>query len=230
MPDGWVMSPVTAALRVEAVLRAWIIEGALEPGSRLDQRRIARELGVSRLPVRDALMTLAAEGLVATTPHRGTIVADIDHQGLVELHELRMALEPAAVARAVPNLSGDMVERMTVLVELMGSITEREQWRVLHDQFHSLLILPSGRRRTIGIIESARARCGAAWVFDDDRIAAARIDHRRILRAATEGDVVGVRLLMEAHVALGYGRSVELSGVIVMPSVGFQSPHPGGSR
>ncbi|MGF1666699.1 MAG: GntR family transcriptional regulator [Acidimicrobiia bacterium] len=224
------MPAVTAALKVELVLRERILDGSLQPGSRLDQRGIARELGVSRLPVRDALMTLAAEGLVFTTPHRGTIVGEVDHEGLVELFELRIALEPGAAARAVPNLDGAVIEQLTVLVEMMESITDPAEWRARHDEFHSLLVARSGRRRTIEIIESARSRCGAAWSFDRACIAAARTDHRLILRAATGGDVVGVRLLMEAHLALGYGRSVELSGVLTAPRVGLHPSDPGGIR
>lgn len=224
------MTAVTAAIRVESVLRERILNGALEPGSRLDQRGIARELGVSRLPVRDALMTLAADGLVSTTPHRGTIVAEVDHSGLVELYELRIALEPGAVARAVPNLDGEVIERLTVLVEMMESTTDPDRWQLRHDEFHCLLIARSGRRRTIEIIESARARCGAAWSFDEACMTAARTDHRLILRAAERGDVAGVRLLMEAHLALGHGRSVELSGVITTPGVGSRSWNTGGSR
>jgi DNA-binding GntR family transcriptional regulator len=214
------VSVLTAALRIESILRKRILDGALPPGSRIDQSGIARELGVSRLPVRDALMTLAADGLVSTTPHRGTVVVEIDHHGLVELYELRMALEPAAAARAVPHVDEACTGRMATLIEMMESVTDPLQWRDLNDEFHALLLARSGRPRTIEIIESARARCGAVWLFDSACMAAAQSDHRLILGAAARRDAVGVRLLMEAHLALGHGQSVKLSGAPVAPSVG----------
>ncbi len=224
------MSEVTAALRIESILRTRILNGALPPGSRIDQGGIARELGVSRLPVRDALMTLVADGLVSTTPHRGAVVVEIDHHGLVELYELRMALEPGAAARAVPRLDDGSVGRMTTLVEMMESIADPLQWRDLNDEFHALLLARSGRARIIEIVETARARCGAVWLFDSACMEAARSDHRLILGAATRGDAVGVRLVMEAHLALGYGQSVQLSGAPAGPSGGRRSTSSTGTH
>ena len=90
---------------VAGILRQWILDGTLAPGSRLRVADLAGRLSISPMPVREAIRQLEASGLVATEPHRGARVARLDPRELEELYEIRMILEPEAARRSVerPN-------------------------------------------------------------------------------------------------------------------------------
>jgi DNA-binding GntR family transcriptional regulator len=98
----------STAVRVAGVLRERIAKGQIAPGSRLIELDISRELGVSRSPVREALLRLAEEGLVEILPYRGAIVVPLDKARLAELLEFRLALEHFALERLVDK--GDRAE------------------------------------------------------------------------------------------------------------------------
>lgn len=103
--------------RVAAEMRAAILAGVLAPGTRIKQEALAAELGVSREPVRQALLLLEREGLVRATPRRGAIVAPLDRQAIRDLYELREAVEGLVAAKVAarrdfdPTPLRDIVER-----------------------------------------------------------------------------------------------------------------------
>ncbi|MBL8582662.1 MAG: GntR family transcriptional regulator, partial [Rhizobiaceae bacterium] len=99
------MKPQTAQEAVLYELRRRIVSGEFEPGSQILQDALAEELGVSRVPVREALRTLEGEGQVSYEPHRGYFVVELDLNELVEIYRLRDLLEPEATAKAFPNIT-----------------------------------------------------------------------------------------------------------------------------
>jgi DNA-binding GntR family transcriptional regulator len=105
----------TVAERVTDALRARILAGAYEPGAPLRQDAVAAELGVSRIPLREALNHLEAEGLVLGLAHRGYVVREMSTSEAEELFNLRLQLEPAAVAegaRLATTSDHDTVRRL----------------------------------------------------------------------------------------------------------------------
>jgi len=100
-------APPTTALRVREEIQRAIVTGALAPGERLTAEALAHRFGTSRTPIREALLSLEAEGLVEIAPHRGAIVRPFDAAGLVELYELRAVIEPYAAARAAERIGPD---------------------------------------------------------------------------------------------------------------------------
>jgi DNA-binding GntR family transcriptional regulator len=98
---------ITKAELALRFLREQIRSGALRPGERIQVDEIARELGMSQTPVREALRLLQADRLVDYEPHRGAIITELDAETLVEIFRLRCLLEPLAVRLAVPKLTGD---------------------------------------------------------------------------------------------------------------------------
>src|SRR6476469_5628331 len=88
-------------------LRRDILDGSSPPGTLLAEASVARQLGVSRVPVREALFTLEREGLVELSPTGRAFVRDMSPQDFEELHQLRLALEPLATKLAVPRLRED---------------------------------------------------------------------------------------------------------------------------
>jgi DNA-binding GntR family transcriptional regulator len=99
-------STSTADLVVDA-LRGAILAGRLGPGETLVERRLAEQLGVSKTPVREAIIALAASGLVTIAPNRGAVVRAVSSADVVKAYEVRLLLEPWAVARTVRRADPD---------------------------------------------------------------------------------------------------------------------------
>src|SRR5699024_10282630 len=98
--------------KVCSVLRKAILKGELQAGERLVQAQLAEAIGVSRMPIREALRTLELEGLVVMEPHKGAVVRPISKEDIEEIYELRIALEPLALKKSVPNFTKQDLETL----------------------------------------------------------------------------------------------------------------------
>src|SRR5947199_10401231 len=101
-----------ASVAATELIREAILDGRLEPGRRLKEEELARELGISRTPVREALLMLQAEGLVVSTPNRGAMVRVHDAEDLDDLYQLRALLEGHATRRAATRISEQEIEAL----------------------------------------------------------------------------------------------------------------------
>jgi DNA-binding GntR family transcriptional regulator len=118
-------------------LREAIVGGRYAPGERLRQEEIASEMGISRVPVREALRQLETEGLVTLAPHAGATVAQLDPRDLDEIYAIRIALEPMLIAESAPRLAAAQLEHLRELVsEIEGSVDTPERWLDLDRRFH----------------------------------------------------------------------------------------------
>ena len=108
-------SPAAASERVAAHLRHAILSGGIKPGQRVRQAQVADHLGASRLPVREALRMLEAEGLIEHQPRRGARVPQLDMDELRVVYEMRERLEPLALAESLPHLTSTDLERLDAL-------------------------------------------------------------------------------------------------------------------
>src|SRR5690625_146717 len=91
--------------KVCSVLRKAILKGELKAGEKLVQSELAEVIGVSRMPIREALRTLEIERLITIEPHKGAVVRSISKHDIEEIYELRTILEPLALRKSVRNLS-----------------------------------------------------------------------------------------------------------------------------
>jgi len=105
-------------------LRAAIGDGRLKPGDRVQQEAIAAELGVSRIPVREALRRLEMEGLVINPPHRSARVAALDFAECEEIYKMRERLEPLAVAESIARISDEQVDDAGRLAEELKALSD----------------------------------------------------------------------------------------------------------
>ena len=131
-----------AAAVVAATLREWIQRGRLAPGARIIERRVAAELGVSHIPVREALASLEDEGLVVRLPRRGARVAELSARVLEETSSLRVVLEGLVVERAQERLTADARSELQTIVDGMiaGAIATDVECVLVQDQrFHETL-------------------------------------------------------------------------------------------
>lgn len=201
-----------AAATVEGI-RERILDRTYAEGEQLRQDVLAADFGVSRIPVREALRQLEAEGLVTFSPHRGAVVSSLSIAEIDELFALRARLETILLRRAVPLLTEEVVERAEeILNEYDAAFRERDvaAWGDLNWQFHSTLYSAAGRPVTMAVVERLHlhtnryARMQLALTRGEAR---AHKEHAQILAAARKGDASRAASLLSAHI-LGAGRSL----------------------
>lgn len=111
--------------QVHQTLRESIIRGELKQGERLVELDIARRLGSSQAPVREALARLAEEGLVVSYPHKGSFVSNFTDKDIDEIYSFREIMEPFAIRRAIERLSDSDIEALEQLYEQMVAVDAR---------------------------------------------------------------------------------------------------------
>ena len=197
--------PPTAQEAVLAELRRSILEGDLAPGAQILQDRIAEQLGVSRVPVREALKMLEGEGQVSYAPHRGYFVTELDSAELMEVYQIRELLEAEAVTRALPFLGKDDYERMQEAVEDMEAAEDSGDIVALtaaNRRFHFALIEPCGMQRLIRIIRQlwdSTDPYRSVYFGDERHRRVVRQEHRAILKAVRQRDADELVKLLTEH-------------------------------
>jgi DNA-binding GntR family transcriptional regulator len=144
---------------VHAALKEAILHRRLTPGSRLDEVKVAGDLGVSRTPVREALQRLAAEGLAVIVPHRGAFVVSLSGQDVEELYEIREALEGLAARLAATRAAPvTLVALEQVLQEYAEVVRQDDRGRIilLDSQFHDGVARAGQNGRLLQAIQSYR--------------------------------------------------------------------------
>jgi len=132
--------------RIVQFLTDKILTGRIKPGERLNESRLARELGLSRIPVREALQTLEEQGLVVTIPRRGKFVVNLSEEQTQKINSLRLIFEAEALRLCKTNLRPKGEKRLSKLIEQMesvGTISESEASK-LDLEFHRTIWSLSG--------------------------------------------------------------------------------------
>lgn len=172
-------------------LREAIVRGHFKPGEKLDQEEIAELLNVSRIPVRQALRTLTAEGLVKMYPHRGAVVAELSREEVEEIYFIRGVLEGVAARLAAPKMDDERIAQLEAILEKMDQTTDLDEWLDLNHDFHNTIYQVINRPRLLLLIESLRntaAPYTRDYIASDEYREATRLGHRRILEACINRD------------------------------------------
>lgn len=195
----------TIAQRVAAALRDRMLGGAFRPGEFIRQEEVALGLGVSRMPVREALMVLANEGFVVRVPRRGFQIPDRSIRDLIELYPILTVLERAAGAASLPKLTAaDRSALRRTCAELQRATAAMDAARALelNLDFHRLLASRCGNRRLIDLLETLGREILQLefWSFaNPDHRAIATREHDDILAAVEVGDFDRALQLMETN-------------------------------
>jgi DNA-binding GntR family transcriptional regulator len=196
----------TLAEQIAARLSDDILAGRLAAGARLSQERLAEQFGVSRVPIRDALRHLQAEGLLVNHSRLGLSVAELSPADLEELYDMRLALEPVVARLATPRLSAADLAEMRRLLDVMSSSGELSaEWFSAHAEFHRALNAPSGRERMCRLVDSLRGQTERYVRFyrgaleRADELAA---EHELIYSTAKAGDADAVAAEVHKHLML----------------------------
>lgn len=193
------------------VLRENIMSGNLEPGKRLVIKKIAQELGVSEIPVREAIRSLEAQGLVTMAPHAGAQVAKFNAHDVEEIMELRSILEGYAARTAIPNITGEVLAQLKDYLNQMKKRADEGdfvEFGVLNRKFHQIIYELTPNKRLYRMItdilnefERTRSVFGLSKKRSEDSLK----EHTAILEALVEGDGDRVeRLIREHRQAVGH--------------------------
>ncbi len=197
---------------VTRYLRDAILEGRLRAGARIRQEAIARELGTSRIPVREALHQLENEGLIHLVPRSGARVARLDFEESAEVYRIREELEPLAIAQSAPWLSD---EQLTHLQDLMLQIERSEDpavWLLCDRRFHLLSYAAAPMPRLLKMIENfwnstqQYRRVYYGMVASERKarpspdLPMTHVDHRLLFDALERRDPVDAGVLLRAHI------------------------------
>lgn len=204
-----------------AEIRNFLLDGDVRPGQRLSHRLLAKELNLSRSPVREALLQLEAEGLIEHRPQSGVYLREISPRDLRELYEIRETMEPHAAEQAARLATAAQRERLGQICDEVAAIADRPDltdWlekaanrRLLSSldrEFHAVILTAAGNRIARQFFETAQV---LSLVFSWNhmqtptdrlakRVAPTAKQHRRIERAIKKGDAIAARRAMKAHI------------------------------
>ncbi|MGH8696650.1 MAG: GntR family transcriptional regulator [Burkholderiales bacterium] len=203
--------PVDPALRerrttsdyIADALRSAIYDGQFEDGEELNQVALARHLKVSRVPIREALRQLQAEGLVNNVAHRRTVVAGLDLEEMLELIEIRAVIEGHLIAKAGPRLDAEALRRLRDLCDEMDRNDDYGyNWVLQNWEFHRTLYRPSESKAAIALVERLNLKV-ERYVRRSggmDRLRQAAAEHRRILKDIERKNFAAARARMQDHI------------------------------
>jgi len=210
-PRAPVIKRQTVTAEVADELRRRIVSGEYSGGDQIRQEALAAELGVSRIPIREALLQLEAEGLVVIHTHRGAVVAKLTADDAVDLFEARLALESTLLRKAVDVATPDDHARVAAcLSRYEKAISEGASPEVLSSlnwDFHTALCEPANRPRTLAILLSLYTATDRYLRLQIDRPAAkkkALDDHRAIFAAYRRNKAPLAMKLIADHINGAY--------------------------
>jgi DNA-binding GntR family transcriptional regulator len=194
----------TAQQQAYIFLQDQIVSGVLAGGSRLHLETISSELGISRMPIREAIRQLDAEGYVTIRPNRGAVVTSRTPEQVVELFEIRAALEGLAMRLSMPHVTNDAIEDLKLeLARLRRLESNAVVWVDRHDQFHDMICQLSHRPRLCADITRLRLAVKPYLRLYLKRHTAPEIkgyEHEYILEALQSGDGERAERVMREHV------------------------------
>jgi DNA-binding GntR family transcriptional regulator len=216
-----------AANQVANVLRQWIVTGRLAAGRHIKQEAIAEELGVSRVPVREAFVILEAEGIIVREKYKGAFVAKISLAEIKETYLLRDLLESFLFEKALPLISEDDLRQAENIIRQSDEAQTSQDWTRLNVEFQMTLYRPSLLSLTMQTLVSVlrrsdryfRLQQAISRTLRDSR----RDQHQRIVDVIRSGDHEAALQAMRLHIqdnsveVIEYLQSQATADTIVMP-------------
>jgi DNA-binding GntR family transcriptional regulator len=186
-------------------LRQAILDGALAPGTKLVERKVAAMLGVSTVAVREAFVRLNEEGLIDRIPRRGAFVATVTPEFVLDVSRVRLVLEQLAVELALQNWNGSYQARGQKIVDEMSETESTARLWELDEAFHAVFAEAAGSETLQLVLANLRGRIAQhlrrAWRNDGPEARGPTVEaHQVWLDAVGEGDVQLARRLVHEHI------------------------------
>ncbi|MCX2750018.1 GntR family transcriptional regulator [Arthrobacter sp. MI7-26] len=205
MEDTEIITHGATGVRIAETLRDAILAGDYAPGERIRQDELAEQHGASRLPVRDALRILKAEGLVTLVANAGAWVSTISLAECQEMYRMRERLEPLLLGLNIPFLSDAQIAHLAHLADEMEATTDVERFLVLDRDFH-MNCLEAAETTVLG--DAVRSlwnrtqhyRREATRLFYDDGDRSVHYDHQLLVGAIRRRDVEEAERVLAGHI------------------------------
>ena len=187
-------------------LRQAILKGEMEPGERLMEIQLAKKLGVSRTPIREAIRKLELEGLVTMIPRRGAEVAGITEKSLRDVLEVRRALEDLAVELAVERMDADDIERLeSARVSFREAVDAKDMIRIAQadELFHDSIYAGTYNDKLVQMLNNLRDqmyRYRLEYIKDTGKRQILLHEHEQILTAVKTRNIELARRTMREHI------------------------------
>ncbi|MDQ0285317.1 DNA-binding GntR family transcriptional regulator [Desulfofundulus luciae] len=186
-------------------LREAIIQGRLKPGERLMEIQLAEEMGVSRTPVREAIRKLELEGFVVMVPRKGAYVAGISVKDIVDVFEVRAALEALAAGLAAERITEEELEELERALVKTYEVSSHDLEALVETdtRFHELIYKASRNERLVQIITNLAdqiQRFRATSLAQPGRTKHALEEHKQIVEAISERNVELAQILAREHI------------------------------
>lgn len=213
-------------------LREQLLLRAFAPGARLSDFVLAKQIGISRSPIREAFGRLESEGLVEQVPHHGTFVRELDAAQLENVYELRMLLEGYAAGRAATRVSEAQLRQLQAICDRLHKMVRQqraarvqrmspedaEAWIGLDVAFHMIIVRASGNDHVAKIVSDFRIMTNICSVKREPADlsflyvqASTWRDHLRVLRALLRRDADAARHWMSRHIELAKNAAVRFA-------------------
>ncbi|MSR63880.1 MAG: GntR family transcriptional regulator [Planctomycetes bacterium] len=199
--------------RAADTLRSQILRGEFEVGQALREMEICRTLGISRIPLREALCRLEGEGLVEIRPNRGAIVTTLSAAELMEIGEACRLLEVHLLREALAAVTPEVLAAAEALLDELDGIDDLLEWSQTNWRFHTTLYCAACRPLMVGIVTKLRARAEPAMlklVADKKRRAGLNREHRAILACVRAKRTAKASALLDAHLLAGKDAALRL--------------------
>ena len=202
------MSAVSLAPRalyeeVAELLRQRIFRRELEPGSWIDEVKLAQEYGISRTPLREALKVLAAEGLVTMKVRRGAYVTEVSERDLAEVYHLLALLESDAAAVVAERASdAELKELQKLHKELEAAVKDRDRFFVVNERFHMRLLEIAGNRwrnQMVADLRKVMKLNRHNSLLKSGRVQESLAEHGAVMQALMQRDAAAARQRMQEH-------------------------------
>ena len=193
-------------------IRADIIKGVYKNGERLVEPKLAKNLGISRTPIREALRQLESEGFIEIVPRRGAIVKELTIKDIDDLYAIKANLEGLAARQAVLNLTEEQIESLININKKFRDIAEKnpsltDEYLKDNIDFHNIFISASDNEKLIDILDSLAKnfqRLKSLLVSDSGRAAMAVVEHKRIIDAFVSKDPDLAEKSVRDHIISGW--------------------------
>lgn len=198
----------TLTVQVEEMIRDQIISGTIPLGSRISEKQLADSIGVSKTPVREALLRLQDEDLVTIQPQKGTFVFTPDENQLRDVCLLRSILEPAALKCAMENDSTELIKNLKRTYRTMESCMAEKEYKeysindmLFHDLFFSYSENPY-LTKSYRLIRSLLAVLRLQLKLDEAHLIKSFKEHREMISALENNELDTALSILEGHIGL----------------------------
>jgi len=198
--------PKVIAHEVVSDIKEVIIKGFIKPGEKINETKIAKDMGISRSPVREALQELKKEGVVITIPYKGTYVNLLGKKDVEDMYVIRGLLEAYAIEKIIENRNDKIIKLLRKSVEDIEKSVEKKRYKeiVVKDiEFHRNICSFTGNKKLIDIWEGFQSQIEILISLESgfsERFNLLAVEHRELLSLIVEGKVIQAQEKIKEHI------------------------------